>query len=86
MRVLCTLLSEISARIQTGKKRAKILLRDKMKAKINAKNSKCSTLQSKFSTIRASYEFIFYKSIVSRVVYTVIIRVILHKESCWSSD
>ena len=38
------------------------------------------------SLFMGSYEFIFYKSIVSRVVYTVIIRVILHKESCWSSD
>ena len=71
MRVLRPLLSEISAMIQTGKKRAKILLRDKMKAKINAKNSKCSTLQSKFSTIRASYEFIIHRYIVSRVVNTV---------------
>ena len=71
MGVLRPLLSEISARIQTGKKRAKILLRDKMAAKINAKNSKWSTLQSKFSTFMGSYEFIFHRYIVSKVVYTV---------------
>ena len=71
MRVLRPLLSEISARIQTGKKRAKILLRDKMEAKINGKNSKCSTLQSKFSRLMGSYELIFHRYIVSRVVNTV---------------
>ena len=57
--------------VQTGKKRAKILLRDKMEAIINAKNSKWSTLQSKFSTFMGSYEFIFQRYIVSGVVNTV---------------
>ena len=42
-----------------------------MEAKINAKNSKWSTLQSKFSTLMGSYEFIFHRYIVSRVVNTV---------------
>ena len=57
--------------IKTGKNRAKILLRDKMEAKINAKNSKCLTLQSKFSTFMGSYEFTFNRYIVSRVGNTV---------------